>query len=107
MLTFDPLASVVALIKMFREGKEEAAWARLIFTMELSATVALMGMTGLNLIAGKGLLISLGYGLISSAAILAYLFTTSPLTRGMVAAFPQEIIEWLQTKLNPTRIEHK
>lgn len=104
MIIIDPLSAVVKLIGVWRESKQAQAWARLLGSMLFSGLIAFLGSAGSALVAGQGLLVGLGYGLLAAATSLLALFVASPLTRGMMISVPKGVIERFQSSDDQVKI---
>lgn len=90
---FDLPGALVKGIALWKQGKRAQKWARLIFTMLFSATVGFLSGMGGALVATEPFLVALGAGMLGAAAGLVAVFLASPLTRGMVAAIPRDVME--------------
>lgn len=90
---FDLPGALVKGIALWKQGKRAQKWARLIFTMLFSATVGFLSAMGGALVASEPFLVAFGAGMLAAAAGLVAVFMASPLTRGMVAAIPKDVMD--------------
>ena len=92
-------AGIQGIISALIQKHQIDKWARLTYKVVLSYLVSYSFGMGTPLMAGKGLLFSIGAGLILGGTAAATCFYTDPLSKGMSIQVPKNLAE--QAAVNP------
>ena len=105
-MILDPVSGLAKFALGLIEHKTLQAWARLIFGMVFSGIVSFLIACGGALVAGRSAAVSVGTGMLMSGVLMTVLFRTSPLTKGIKVALPEQEAE-LEIKTDAQTIERK
>ncbi len=87
----DPFSAAASFVTGLIRTHKMDQWARLIFAMSFSYWSSFSYACGAVLVAGGRFPVAIGTGMLTGACAIGWLWMQSPLTRGTMAAVPQEM----------------
>lgn len=90
----DPFAAIADIIVGWHKAGQLEGWLKLLFSVSYSFVISFCTASGASLVAGGSGKASLGYGLLSGAAMsfVSFQNASSKLTKGITVVVPQETI---------------